>query len=130
VDRVKWRKPINRLMAIFVVFVIVSFIPDIADPVKLLLLPAVVGLGYFIEWGFMHNHLQAGQSIVSLRSLLFPVGTTIFLLITGGWDNRPILEVITEPMFWVSFSVYLTLWLFGSSVYRYLHLGFTSVSVD
>ena len=110
-------------MAIFILFAIVSFIPDIADPVKLLLLPAVVGLGYFIEWGFTHNHLQASQSIVSLRSLLFPIGTTIFVLISGGWDNRPIVEVITEPMFWVSFAVFLTLWIFGSTLFRYLNLN-------
>ncbi|MFW9807051.1 MAG: hypothetical protein ACFFFK_10025 [Candidatus Thorarchaeota archaeon] len=129
-DRVKWRKPINRLMAIFFVFAIVSFIPGLADPVKLLLLPAIVGLGYFFESEFVHNHLQANQPLVRPRSLLIPIGATIFALLFDAWDNRSFFEVTAEPMFWVAMSIFYFLWILGSTVYRYLYLGFAYESVD
>lgn len=117
-------------MVIFLVFAIVSFIPGLAGPVKLLLLPTIVGLGYLFEWEFMHNHLQANQPLVRPRSLLFPIGATIFALIFDAWDNRSFFEAIAEPMFWVALFVFYFLWILGSTVYRYLYLGFAYEGVD
>lgn len=127
-DRVKWRKPINCLMVLFIVFCILSYIPGLSNPIKLfLLIPALVSLGYFIEYGFPHS-LQ--PPLVRLQSLLYPGFVIIFILFTGAWENKPFFEAISDPMFWIACSLTLILWMVGSTVYRYLHMGFTEESVD
>ena len=115
-------------MAVFIVFYILSYIPTLSNPIKvLLLIPAVVSLSYFIEWGSSHS-LQ--PPLVRLRSLLFPVGAMIFIMLSGAWENRPFLEAISDPMFWIAFSFTIVLWMVGSTVYRYLHMEIAEERVD
>lgn len=124
-DQVRWRKPINYLMAVFIVFGILSYFPGLSNAVKgFLLIPALVSLGYLFECGASYNTLQSpNQRVIKLRSLLFPLGAMIFILISGAWDNRPFLEAISEPVLWVALPLTLSLWLAGSTLFRYLNLN-------
>lgn len=123
-DQVRWRKPINYLMAVFIVFGILSYFPDLSNAVKgFLLIPALVSLGYLFECGASYNTLQSpSQRVIKLRSLLFPLGAMIFILISGVWENKPFLEAIAEPIFWMALPLILILWLVGSALYRYLRI--------
>jgi len=123
-DRTKWRKRINYLMGIFIIFGILSYIPVLPDSIKaILLLSTLVGAGYFFEWGSSYSQQLIDRPLVRLRSLLFPLGAMIFILISGAWENRPFLEAISEPVLWVALPLTLSLWLAGSTLFRYLNLN-------
>lgn len=127
-DRTKWRKRINYLMAVFIVFYILSYIPGLSNPIKLfLLIPTLVSVGYIIEYGFPHS-LQ--PPLVRLKSLLFPVGAITLLLLFNQWDYKSPLEAIVDPMFWIACSLTLFLWMIGSTLYRYLHMTYPEERVD
>lgn len=123
-DQVKWRRPINYIMFVFFVLAVLSYIPGIPTLVKpFLLIPAIISLGYFFEYGFPNSSQLPSKSLVRPRNLLFPLGAMIFILVSGAWENKPFLVAITEPILWVGIPFVLTLWLVGSTLYRYFHLS-------
>lgn len=130
----KWRRPINFLMITVLIvsgiLIFLMFTVEFSYPAIFLLIPVSLSGGFLFEDYSSRIIRPPIQSLIRLRSLLFPVGGTILFLITEAMQDEPVLTMLSQPMFWVYWSSMIISWLIGTTLFRHLHMSSQENTAD
>ena len=126
----KWRRPINYLMlGIYITFFIIGFIPGLFTSWFLVLfLPWSFCLGYTFEFLLADTKQPQDISLINLRSLYFPVGFTIILVVIDIVQSD--FAIYLDPWFWIAWAIFVAIWLIGAFLYRYFNMNIEETKVE